>query len=52
VNEECCSFVDGALDVDRPIVGQDDALDDRETKPGAGATMVGSTGVEAFEDAR
>ena len=52
MNDEGCSLVDSALDVDRPVVSKDDALDDGEAEAGAGASVVAGTGVEALKDAR
>src|SRR5664280_803689 len=51
MNDEGCSFVDGTLDIDRPVVSKDDALDDSEAEACARASVVAGTGIETLKDA-
>ena len=51
MNDEGCPLVDSALDVDRPVVSKDDALDDGEAEAGARTSVVAGTGIEALKDA-
>jgi hypothetical protein len=51
MNDEGCSLVDRALDIDRPVVSKDDALNDGKAEAGAGASVVAGTGVETLKDA-